>query len=85
MGPQASRAETQTFRRKLVAGTALNPLTCPTYVESGIASRHIDLRPFKLSGAGGGVQSVFGGLTRVVLKDGSLVINSSQGGSTKDP
>ena len=56
--------------------------TCPTYVESGIAPRHIDLRPFVLSGKE--VQMVPGGLTRVALKDGSLVVNSSQGGGTKD-
>jgi uncharacterized circularly permuted ATP-grasp superfamily protein len=52
-------------------------------VESGVAPRHIDLRPFVLSGAGG-VQMVPGGLTRVALKEGSLVVNSSQGGGTKD-
>jgi uncharacterized circularly permuted ATP-grasp superfamily protein len=56
--------------------------TCPTYVESGIAPRHIDLRPFVLSGKQ--VQMVPGGLTRVALKEGSLVVNSSQGGGTKD-
>jgi uncharacterized circularly permuted ATP-grasp superfamily protein len=51
-------------------------------VESGVAPRHIDLRPFVLSGKE--VQMVPGGLTRVALKDGSLVVNSSQGGGTKD-
>mgnify|MGYP003694746333 CR=1 FL=1 len=56
--------------------------TCPTFVESGIAPRHIDLRPFVLSGKT--VQMVPGGLTRVALKEGSLVVNSSQGGGTKD-
>ena len=56
--------------------------TCPTYVDSGIAPRHIDLRPFVLSGKN--VQMVPGGLTRVALKEGSLVVNSSQGGGTKD-
>ncbi|TXJ02734.1 MAG: circularly permuted type 2 ATP-grasp protein, partial [Aquabacterium sp.] len=56
--------------------------TCPTYVEAGIAPRHIDLRPFVLSGKE--VQMVAGGLTRVALKEGSLVVNSSQGGGTKD-
>jgi len=55
---------------------------CPTYVESGIAPRHIDLRPFVLSGKT--VTMVPGGLTRVALKEGSLVVNSSQGGGTKD-
>jgi uncharacterized circularly permuted ATP-grasp superfamily protein len=56
--------------------------TCPTYVDSGIAPRHIDLRPFVLSGKE--VQLAPGGLTRVALKEGSLVVNSSQGGGTKD-
>ena len=56
--------------------------SCPTYVESGIAPRHIDLRPFVLSGRE--VQMVAGGLTRVALQEGSLVVNSSQGGGTKD-
>jgi uncharacterized circularly permuted ATP-grasp superfamily protein len=51
-------------------------------VDSGIAPRHIDLRPFVLSGAS--VQTVPGGLTRVALKENSLVVNSSQGGGTKD-
>ena len=51
-------------------------------MESGIAPRHIDLRPYVLSGKT--VQMVPGGLTRVALKDGSLVVNSSQGGGTKD-
>lgn len=52
-------------------------------VEAGIAPRHIDLRPFVLSSSQG-VKMVAGGLTRVALKEGSLVVNSSQGGGTKD-
>ena len=56
--------------------------TCPTFVEAGIAPRHIDLRPLVLSGKQ--IKMVQGGLTRVALKDGSLVVNSSQGGGTKD-
>ena len=56
--------------------------TCPTYVEAGIAPRHIDLRPYVLSGAH--ISIVPGGLTRVALREGSLVVNSSQGGGTKD-
>jgi uncharacterized circularly permuted ATP-grasp superfamily protein len=51
-------------------------------VDSGIAPRHIDLRPFVLSGKH--ITMVPGGLTRVALKEGSLVVNSSQGGGTKD-
>jgi uncharacterized circularly permuted ATP-grasp superfamily protein len=56
--------------------------TCPTFVAAGIAPRHIDLRPFVLSGKT--TRLVAGGLTRVALKSGSLVVNSSQGGGTKD-
>ena len=65
-----------------IAQPTLSLSTCPTFVESGIAPRHIDLRPFVLSGKE--VQMVPGGLTRVALKEGSLVVNSSQGGGTKD-
>ena len=65
-----------------IAQPTLALSTCPTFVESGIAPRHIDLRPFVLSGKT--VQIVPGGLTRVALKEGSLVVNSSQGGGTKD-
>ena len=65
-----------------IAQPTLSLSSCPTYVESGIAPRHIDLRPFVLSGRT--VQMVPGGLTRVALKEGSLVVNSSQGGGTKD-
>ena len=89
VGPAASRAEIEEFRRAILANPSnyiaqptLSLSTCPTYVESGVAPRHIDLRPFVLSGKE--VQMVPGGLTRVALKDGSLVVNSSQGGGTKD-
>ena len=89
VGPAASRDEVETFRAQLLANPSnyiaqptLALSTCPTYVESGIAPRHIDLRPFVLSGKS--VQTVPGGLTRVALKEGSLVVNSSQGGGTKD-
>ena len=67
---------------KYIAQPTLSLSSCPTYVESGVAPRHIDLRPFVLSGKE--VQMVPGGLTRVALKEGSLVVNSSQGGGTKD-
>ena len=90
VGPMASQAEIEHFRHLLqahperyIAQPTLSLSTCPTYVESGIAPRHIDLRPFVLSGKT--VQMVPGGLTRVALKEGSLVVNSSQGGGTKDP
>jgi uncharacterized circularly permuted ATP-grasp superfamily protein len=56
--------------------------TCPTFVNAGIAPRHIDLRPYVLSGQN--IVVVPGGLTRVALREGSLVVNSSQGGGTKD-
>jgi uncharacterized circularly permuted ATP-grasp superfamily protein len=89
VGPAASKQEVEAFRAHLIANPSnyiaqptLSLSTCPTFVESGIAPRHIDLRPFVLSGTG--VQMVPGGLTRVALKEGSLVVNSSQGGGTKD-
>jgi uncharacterized circularly permuted ATP-grasp superfamily protein len=89
VGPAATAAEIAEFRRALEANPAnyiaqptLSLSTCPTFVDAGIAPRHIDLRPFVLSGKS--VQMVPGGLTRVALKEGSLVVNSSQGGGTKD-
>jgi uncharacterized circularly permuted ATP-grasp superfamily protein len=89
VGPAASKAEIADFRRVLeanpsnyIAQPTLSLSTCPTFVDAGIAPRHIDLRPFVLSGKQ--VQLVPGGLTRVALKEGSLVVNSSQGGGTKD-
>jgi uncharacterized circularly permuted ATP-grasp superfamily protein len=89
VGPASTQAEIEDFRRAILANPAgyiaqptLSLSTCPTYVESGVAPRHIDLRPFVLSGKE--VQMVPGGLTRVALNDGSLVVNSSQGGGTKD-
>ena len=89
VGPASTKQEIEDFRAALLANPAgyisqptLSLSTCPTYVESGVAPRHIDLRPFVLSGKE--VQMVPGGLTRVALKEGSLVVNSSQGGGTKD-
>ena len=89
VGPAATKQEIEDFRAALLANPnnyiaqpTLALSTCPTFVESGIAPRHIDLRPFVLSGKT--VQMVPGGLTRVALKEGSLVVNSSQGGGTKD-
>lgn len=89
VGPASTKAEIADFRKALeakpegyIAQPTLSLSTCPTFVESGIAPRHIDLRPFVLSGKS--VQMVPGGLTRVALKEGSLVVNSSQGGGTKD-
>ncbi len=90
VGPAASRTEIEEFRARLLATPAnyiaqptLCLSSCPTFVESGIAPRHIDLRPFVLS-SGRETTMVAGGLTRVALKQGSLVVNSSQGGGTKD-
>ena len=89
VGPAATQAELAEFAAAVranpsgyIAQPTLSLSTCPTFVESGIAPRHIDLRPYVLSGKT--VQMVPGGLTRVALKDGSLVVNSSQGGGTKD-
>jgi uncharacterized circularly permuted ATP-grasp superfamily protein len=89
VGPASTKAEIEEFRQRLLAkpdGYIAQPTlalsACPTYVESGIAPRHIDLRPFVLSGKT--ISMVPGGLTRVALKEGSLVVNSSQGGGTKD-
>ena len=89
VGPTASQDEIRVFREKIVAAPAkyiaqptLALSTCPTFVEAGVAPRHLDLRPFVLSGKE--VTMVPGGLTRVALREGSLVVNSSQGGGTKD-
>lgn len=89
VGPRASRAEIEEFRQRLLANPAnyigqetLALSTCPTFVEQGLAPRHIDLRPFVLYGQE--IRLVPGGLTRVALTEGSLVVNSSQGGGTKD-
>ena len=89
VGPAATAAQRDDFRERIlqnpekyIAQPTLSLSTCPTYVDAGIAPRHIDLRPFILSGKS--VHMVPGGLTRVALKEGSLVVNSSQGGGTKD-
>ncbi len=89
VGPASTQAEIAVFKEKVksnpegyIAQPTLALSTCPTYVDSGIAPRHIDLRPFVLSGKE--IRMAPGGLTRVALKEGSLVVNSSQGGGTKD-
>ncbi|MNO43908.1 hypothetical protein D3C76_341380 [compost metagenome] len=89
IGPCASREELARFRELLkarpdnyIAQPTLSLSTCPTFVEAGIVPRHIDLRPFVLTGQE--LRLVPGGLTRVALTEGSLVVNSSQGGGTKD-
>ncbi len=89
VGPAATREQLEEFAAKLkarpadyIAQPTLALSTCPTFVNAGIAPRHVDLRPFVLVGQE--VKIVPGGLTRVALKEGSLVVNSSQGGGTKD-
>jgi uncharacterized circularly permuted ATP-grasp superfamily protein len=90
VGPAANKATIASFRSKLkaspnnfIAQPTLALSTCPTFVDSGIAPRHVDLRPFVLTGRDS-IRIVPGGLTRVALKKGSLIVNSSQGGGTKD-
>src|SRR5580704_15813400 len=90
IGPAATKATIEAFRDKLkrepegfIAQPTLALSTCPTCTASGLAPRHVDLRPFVLTGRDH-VTIVPGGLTRVALKEGSLVVNSSQGGGTKD-
>jgi uncharacterized circularly permuted ATP-grasp superfamily protein len=89
VGPTASKREIEDFREKLkarpanyIAQPTLAISTCPSLTAAGIAPRHVDLRPYVL--VGDRVRIVPGGLTRVALKKGSLVVNSSQGGGTKD-
>ncbi len=90
IGPTATKATIEAFREKLkrepegfIAQPTLALSTCPTCTEAGLAPRHVDLRPFVLTGRDR-ITVVPGGLTRVALKEGSLVVNSSQGGGTKD-
>lgn len=90
VGPTATKAEIEAFRAALkaephryIAQPTLALSTVPTVTETGLAPRHVDFRPFVLTGSDG-VRVVPGGLTRVALKEGSLVVNSSQGGGTKD-
>jgi uncharacterized circularly permuted ATP-grasp superfamily protein len=89
VGPASTRAQRDEFRRRIearpdnyIVQPTLALSTCPTFVKNGIAPRHVDLRPYVL--VGDEVRITPGGLTRVALKKGSLVVNSSQGGGTKD-
>jgi len=89
VGPTATKREIVAFRRKLDANPAnyiaqptLALSSCPAFTKLGIAPRHVDLRPFVL--VSDRIRIIPGGLTRVALKKGSLVVNSSQGGGTKD-
>ena len=89
IGPKCTKAEVEAFRGKIVADPGnyiaqptLALSATPTFVEEGVAPRHVDLRPYCLVGER--IELVPGGLTRVALKEGSLVVNSSQGGGVKD-
>jgi uncharacterized circularly permuted ATP-grasp superfamily protein len=90
VGPAASRRELAEFRAKLLANPGkyiaqptLALSTCPIFTKAGLAPRHVDLRPYVLVSPSG-IEITPGGLTRVPLTKGSLVVNSSQGGGTKD-
>jgi uncharacterized circularly permuted ATP-grasp superfamily protein len=89
VGPTSTKDEIEKYLERIlkapngfIAQPTLSLSTCPTYVDQGVAPRHVDLRPYVLSGED--VTVVPGGLTRVALVEGSLVVNSSQGGGTKD-
>ncbi|MBO1111505.1 circularly permuted type 2 ATP-grasp protein [Bordetella petrii] len=89
VGPCSTRAQVEAFKERVrsrpanyIAQPTLALSTVPTYVESGVAPRHVDLRPYVLCGKE--IRTVPGGLCRVALVEGSLVVNSSQGGGTKD-
>lgn len=90
VGPSSTRDQQEAYLKRIdadphgfIAQPTLALSSCPAFVESGVAPRHVDLRPFVLTGKEG-VSIVPGGLTRVALEEGSLVVNSSQGGGTKD-
>ena len=89
IGPNSTTTERAKFKRlisksprKYIAQPTLKLSTSPTYIDQQIKPRHLDLRPFILTGSKSWVTP--GGLTRVALKEGSLVVNSSQGGGSKD-
>ena len=89
VGPASTKEQQDLFKQKILARPdnyivqpTLALSTCPTFIGSGIAPRHVDLRPYVL--VGDQIRITPGGLTRVALKEGSLVVNSSQGGGTKD-
>ena len=89
VGPTSTRAQVDAFKERVrtrpsnyIAQPTLALSTIPTYVQSGVAPRHVDLRPYVLCGKD--IRTVPGGLCRVALTEGSLVVNSSQGGGTKD-
>jgi uncharacterized circularly permuted ATP-grasp superfamily protein len=90
MGNKASEKEIEDFRKKVdedprdfIAQPIIKLSTVPCFIDGKIQARHVDLRPYALCGPSG-IEIVPGGLTRVALKQGSLVVNSSQGGGSKD-
>ena len=90
VGPAASNRELAAFSKKLkakpgnyIAQPTLSLSTVPVLTKQGLAPRHVDLRPYVLVSSDA-IDVTPGGLTRVALKEGSLVVNSSQGGGTKD-
>ena len=90
IGPTSTKAEIEEFRKKIeakpdgyIAQPTLSLSTCPILTEEGLVPRHVDLRPYVLVSPDG-IDITPGGLTRVALEEGSLVVNSSQGGGTKD-
>lgn len=89
IGPRASKTDHEKFRelikkgpRKYIAQPTLSLSTVPSITENGIAPRHVDLRPYILYGDE--IRIMPGALTRVAMVEGSLVVNSSQGGGSKD-
>jgi uncharacterized circularly permuted ATP-grasp superfamily protein len=89
IGPKSSKKEIEVYRERIkanpsgfIAQPTLDLSTAPTLDENGLDGRHVDFRPFCLVGKS--IRLVPGGLTRVALKKGSLVVNSSQGGGVKD-
>ncbi len=90
MGHAATEQEIDNYKkeimkdpRQFIAQPVINLSSAPCYINGKAAPRRIDLRPFALCGPNG-IEIVPGGLTRVALKEGSLVVNSSQGGGSKD-
>ncbi len=89
IGPHSSQAEREQFARRIqaeprnyIAQPTINFSTAPCYIDGEVQPRHVDLRPYILYGDK--ITIVPGGLTRVALRKGSLVVNSSQGGGSKD-
>ena len=89
IGPKATKADHELFRRKIrenprnyIAQPTISLSRVPCLMDGAIEGRHVDLRPYILYGDG--INVIPGGLTRVALRKGSLVVNSSQGGGSKD-